>query len=97
MSLAERVRRVINPHEIAAILTRVAANPDAKDSDRIAAVRELYDRGGGKAPQQLDVTQRDETHERVLEVLAPMSLAQREALAGLDLAALHELEPEGNA
>lgn len=44
------VRDTTDPTELVGILQDVARDPRAKASERIAAVRELLDRGYGKAP-----------------------------------------------
>ena len=40
-----------SPARLARGLLRIAEDPNARDRDRIAAYRELLDRGWGKAPQ----------------------------------------------
>lgn len=44
------MRAATEPEQLVAILLDVANDPRAKASERIAAVRELLDRGYGKAP-----------------------------------------------
>ena len=39
-----------SPLPLAQVLLEIALNPKARDRDRIAAARELWDRGWGKAP-----------------------------------------------
>lgn len=48
--IAATVRDATDPVALVAILLAVANDPRAKASERIAAVRELLDRGYGKAP-----------------------------------------------
>lgn len=48
--IAAMVRDTTDPTELVGILQDVARDPRAKASERIAAVRELLDRGYGKAP-----------------------------------------------
>lgn len=48
--IAAVVKDRVNPDELVDILTAVARDERAKPSERIAAVRELADRGWGKAP-----------------------------------------------
>ena len=48
--IAATVRDAVSPDALVQILRDVAEDPRAKPSERIAAVRELLDRGYGKAP-----------------------------------------------
>jgi hypothetical protein len=48
--LAAAVKDKVKPEELVAVLVAVANDERAKASERIAAVRELADRGWGKAP-----------------------------------------------
>ena len=48
--LAAAVKGKVDPDELVSILVDVAHDSRAKPSERIAAVRELADRGWGKAP-----------------------------------------------
>jgi hypothetical protein len=48
--IAATVRERTDPLELVDVLLSVANDPRAKASERIAAVRELLDRGYGKAP-----------------------------------------------
>ncbi len=48
--IAATVRENTSPDALVAILLAVAEDPRAKPAERIAAVRELLDRGYGKAP-----------------------------------------------
>jgi hypothetical protein len=52
--LARTVREVCggSPLRLAQGLLEIAENPKARDRDRVAAYRELLDRGWGKAPQR---------------------------------------------
>ena len=48
--LAAAVKAKVQPEDLVAVLVDVAQDARAKPSERIAAVRELADRGWGKAP-----------------------------------------------
>ena len=50
--IAKAIREVVgdDPYELAVILLEIAKDPKARHADRISAVRELLDRGWGKAP-----------------------------------------------
>lgn len=48
-----------NPDRLLSVLLTVAENPEAKDSDRIAATREYLDRGWGKAPAYAPIEGQD--------------------------------------
>ena len=50
--VAKTVREVVggDPYQLAVILFEIANDPKARNADRIAAIKELYDRGWGKAP-----------------------------------------------
>ena len=50
--LARRIREMVgdDPGRIANILFDILEDPTARDNDRIAAAKELFDRGWGKAP-----------------------------------------------
>jgi hypothetical protein len=51
-SLAGRIREMVgdDPARIANILFDILEDPNARNTDRIAAAREIFDRGWGKAP-----------------------------------------------
>jgi hypothetical protein len=46
------------PLGLAQGLLEIAENPKARDRDRVAAIRELLDRGWGKAPASVPVPRR---------------------------------------
>jgi len=48
--IASAVKERVKPEDLVDILVDVARDPRAKPAERIAAVRELADRGWGKAP-----------------------------------------------
>ena len=51
--------KLLSPLPLAQILLEIALDPKARDRDRIAAVRELLDRGWGKAVGFADVESAD--------------------------------------
>lgn len=99
-SLAERVRRRVDVDELIDGLANIAADPAAKHADRIAAAREILDRGYGKALASIDVHASAElgpSPELVAVRLAELPLERRAALLG-EIRALRALaageEPE---
>ena len=54
-ALAELVRAQCDPAELLASLVALAKGPHVRHTDRLAAIRELLDRGWGKAIQQSEI------------------------------------------
>jgi hypothetical protein len=52
-----KVRKLARKHTAAAVATlaEVMLNPDEKGAARVAAAKELLDRGHGKAPQTMEI------------------------------------------
>jgi hypothetical protein len=85
-SLAEIVRRSVDPHELVDTLLSIARSVGAKSSDRIAAVGLIMDRGWGKPLAQVEVTARQELVEPELASrLDDLSPEQLEALFALGI------------
>ena len=87
--LAAQVKERVDPSELVDILTAVARDERAKPSERIAAVRELADRGWGKAPAFAAIEGADP-----LELSA---IAQEVQAIADELAARREGRPQGTA
>jgi hypothetical protein len=70
--VASAVREVVgdDPYRLAVLLFEIAENPSARDADRIAATKELFDRGWGKTLSVAVVQDREslETDEIAAEV-----------------------------
>lgn len=69
--LASKVREKVDPTEIVAMLLEIATDP--KHKDRLSAIRELADRGWGKAPafaavEGADPLERDELQAEILRI-----------------------------
>lgn len=82
-SLAEIVRRTVDPHELAQILLSIARNTEAKNSDRIAAVQAIADRGWGRPLSTIDVEARFRIAPSDQGRFAPLSTETLAELAGV--------------
>jgi hypothetical protein len=87
--IAAAVKARVSPEELVDILLDAARDPRAKVSERIAAVRELSDRGWGKAPACAAIEGSDP-----LELGA---IAQEIQSIADELAARRESAPESRA
>lgn len=67
--LARRIREMVgdDPARIANVLFDILEDTRAKDSDRIAAAREILDRGWGKAPSYAPIEGSDPLEESELD------------------------------
>jgi hypothetical protein len=68
-SLAKRIREMVgdDPARIANILFDILEDPSARNTDRIAAAREIFDRGWGKAPAYAPIEGGDPLEESDLD------------------------------
>lgn len=57
VSLSAAVRGVVRPEELAEFWHRILQDPVATTAEKMAAARELADRGWGKAPAHVVVSQ----------------------------------------
>lgn len=96
--LARRIREMVgdDPGRIANILFDILEDPSARDSDRIAAAKELFDRGWGKAPTFMpieggDPLEQSELDQAIREIAD--QLVARRVSPAID-AALHRREIE---
>jgi hypothetical protein len=96
--LARRIREMVgdDPGRIANILFDILEDPTARDNDRIAAAKELFDRGWGKAPTFMPIEGGDPLEQSELDQairsIADQLVARRVSPA-ID-AALHRREIE---
>ncbi len=58
-TLAERARRIADPDELIEFLVSVVRSTKEKTTDRLAAAREVLDRGWGKALATVEITRGD--------------------------------------
>jgi Family of unknown function (DUF5681) len=80
--VARTVREVCggSPRELASLLLEIARNDKARNADRIDAIRELFDRGWGKAPafasiEGSDPLEQDEVKEATQGLVAQLRAA----------------------
>jgi hypothetical protein len=71
-----------SPLELARLLLEIANDPKARNADRIDAIRELLDRGWGKAPafaniEGGDPLEQDEIDEAISALVAQLEAAPR--------------------
>jgi hypothetical protein len=78
--LARRIRDMVgdDPGRIANVLFDVLESPTARDADKIAAARELFDRGWGKAPafapiEGGDPLESSELDKAIMEIAAQLT------------------------
>ena len=78
-SVAKAIRELLNhnPTGLVALLLDIAEDEKARDSDRIAAIRELLDRGYGKAPEHAPIQDGDPLEMGTLEQAIAELLGRR--------------------
>jgi Family of unknown function (DUF5681) len=85
--VARTVREVCGgtPLELASLLLEIARDESARNADRIAAIRELMDRGWGKAPafaniEGADPLEQDEVAEAIQSIVTELRAPKPPAL-----------------
>jgi hypothetical protein len=78
-SVAKAIREMLShdPGRLIALLMDIAEDTSARDSDRIAACRELLDRGYGKAPEFVPIKDGDPLEMGQLETAIEEILGRR--------------------
>jgi hypothetical protein len=76
LSLAERVRELVDPGDVVAFLSGILADDKQRAADRLVAAKELLDRGWGKAHASMTLNAGEDLLARVL-ALTPAQRAKR--------------------